>query len=96
MIWRRWTKRPLLSSKFSLGHWGLAINIASKAFLVVIFVLAFMPPQPNPSAEVMNWNIVIYGGIAIFSVIHYLIRGRHQYEGPVVYFRALQPGTKAP
>ncbi|OAA81607.1 Amino acid/polyamine transporter I [Akanthomyces lecanii RCEF 1005] len=96
MIWRRWTNSPLLSSKFSLGRWGLAVNIASEAFLVVIFILAFMPPNPNPSAEEMNWNIVIYGGIAIFSVIYYLFRGRHQYEGPVVYVRALQPETAAP
>ncbi|KAJ3498429.1 hypothetical protein NLG97_g1133 [Lecanicillium saksenae] len=96
MIWRRCTGSRLLPSKFSLGRWGLAINIASEAFLVVIFVLAFMPPVPNPSAELMNWNIVIYGGIAIFSAIYYWFRGTHQYEGPVVYVRTLPPDTTKP
>lgn len=93
MIWRRCTKSPLLPSKFSLGRWGLAINIASEAFLLVIFVLAFMPPNANPTASQMNWNIVIYGGIAIFSGIYYWFRGTHQYEGPVVYVRNLPQDT---
>lgn len=89
MIWRRWTNSPLLSSKFSLGKWGLAVNIASEAFLIVIFVLAFMPGTPNPSAADMNWNIVIYGGVAIVSLAYYFFRGQHRYEGPVAYVRTL-------
>ncbi|KAM3519991.1 hypothetical protein NHJ13051_007137 [Beauveria bassiana] len=96
MIWRRATGSPLLRSKFSLGRWGLATNIASEAFLIVIFILAFMPPNPNPTASQMNWNVVIYGGIAIFSVIYYFFRGTHQYEGPVVYVRTLPPETVTP
>lgn len=96
MIWRRWTGSPLLRSKFSLGRWGLAINIASMAFLVVIFVLAFMPPNASPTAEQMNWNIVIYGGVAIFSIIYYFFRGTHRYVGPVVYVRPLPAETTTP
>ncbi|EEY22506.1 conserved hypothetical protein [Verticillium alfalfae VaMs.102] len=89
MIWRRWTNSPLLPSKFSLGRWGLAINIASVVFLVTIFVLAFMPPTPNPTLDMMNWNILIYSVIALFSLAYYLVRGKHQYEGPVAYVRTL-------
>ncbi|KAM6508466.1 hypothetical protein FALCPG4_018317 [Fusarium falciforme] len=90
MTWRRWTKSPLLRSKFSLGQWGLAINIASEAFLVVIFVLAFMPGNPNPTPSEMNWNILIYGAVTLFSLAYYFFRGTHQYEGPVAYVRTLQ------
>jgi amino acid transporter len=90
MIWRRWTNSPLLSSKFSLGKWGLAINIASEAFLIVIFVLAFMPNNPNPLPSEMNWNILMYGAVAIFSLAYYFLRGKHRYEGPVAYVRTLQ------
>ncbi|KAJ2968465.1 hypothetical protein NQ176_g9168 [Zarea fungicola] len=89
MIWRRVTNSPMLKSKFDLGRWGLTINIASEMFLIFAFVLAFMPPTPNPSAEDMNWNIVIYGGVTVFSIVYYYFSGRHNYEGPVVYVRAL-------
>lgn len=90
MIWRRWTNSPLLASKFSLGQWGLTINIASEVFLVVIFVLAFMPSNPRPTPFEMNWNIVIYGGVALFSLAYYFFRGTHRYKGPVAYIRTLQ------
>ncbi|RFN45104.1 hypothetical protein FIE12Z_10655 [Fusarium flagelliforme] len=90
MIWRRYTKSPLLPSKFSLGRWGLAINIVSEAFLVVIFVLAFMPGNPNPTALQMNWSILIYGAVVLFSLAYYVFRGTHRYEGPVAYVRRLE------
>ncbi|RKK78271.1 hypothetical protein BFJ71_g16530 [Fusarium oxysporum] len=90
MIWRRSTNSPLLKSKFSLGRWGLAVNIVSEAFLIIIFVLAFMPGNPNPSPSEMNWSILIYGAVAVFSVGYYLFRGTHRYEGPVAYVRKLE------
>ncbi|KAF6515541.1 hypothetical protein HZS61_004282 [Fusarium oxysporum f. sp. conglutinans] len=90
MIWRRCRKSPLLPSKFSLGRWGLTINIVSEAFLVVIFVLAFMPGNPNPTASQMNWSILIYGVVALSSLVYYVFRGTHRYEGPVAYVRMLQ------
>ncbi|KAH9903775.1 amino acid/polyamine transporter I [Xylariomycetidae sp. FL2044] len=89
IIWRRLTNNPLLPSKFSLGSWGLTINIASEAFLVVVFVLAFFPVTPNPEPADMNWNIVIYGGVLLFSMAYYIFRGRHRYVGPVEYVRKL-------
>jgi amino acid transporter len=90
MIWRRWTNSPLLPSKFSLGRCGLAINIASEAFLLVIFVLAFVPSNPKPTPSEMNWNVVIYGGVILFSLAYYFYRGTHHYKGPVAYVKKLQ------
>ncbi|ORY59965.1 amino acid/polyamine transporter I [Pseudomassariella vexata] len=89
MIWRRWTKQPLLPSKFSLGRWGLAVNIASEVFLVIVFVLAFFPQIPAPDTVAMNWNILIYGVVVVFSMVYYFFSGRHKYAGPVEYVRKL-------
>ncbi|KAK7705877.1 hypothetical protein SLS64_007828 [Diaporthe eres] len=89
MIWRRWTGAPLLPSHFSLGRWGLAVNIASEAFLIFSFIFAFFPVSPSPSADVMNWNILIYGVVVVGSVLYYFLRGRYRYVGPVEYVRKL-------
>lgn len=89
IIWRRVTKSPLPSSKFSLGRFGLAINIVSEIFLMIMFVLAFFPSVPYPSAAEMNWNILIYGVTVIFSLLYYLFYGRHKYVGPVEYVRKM-------
>ncbi|KAF5026409.1 hypothetical protein F66182_1537 [Fusarium sp. NRRL 66182] len=75
----------------SLGRWGLPISMASEAFLVVIFILAaFMPGNPNPTAPEMNWNILMHGAPALFSLVYYVFRGAHRYEGPVAYVRRLE------
>lgn len=90
IIWRRLTKSPLLPSKFSLGKWGLPINIASEIILVLFFILAFFPTAPHPTAAGMNWNILIYGATIVFSLIYYFLSGKNRYVGPVEYVRKLE------
>lgn len=90
LIWRRWTNSPLLPSKFDLGKWGLPVYFAAETYLVLAFVLCFFPETPNPGATAMNYNIVIYGSVVIFSMIYYFFRARHRYVGPVEYVRKLE------
>lgn len=90
VTWRRLTNSPLPRSKFSLGRFGLPINIASEIFLLIMFVLAFFPAIPSPDAASMNWNILIYGAVVLFSLLYYLFRGRHRYVGPVAYVRKME------
>ncbi len=35
----------------------------------------------------MNWGILIYGVAVLFATGYYLVKGRHEYEGPVNYVR---------
>ncbi|KAK6819479.1 hypothetical protein PG987_015962 [Apiospora arundinis] len=48
VTWRRLVDKPLLPSKFSLGKWGLFINIVSMMFLVIAFVFSFFPRRRTP------------------------------------------------
>lgn len=89
MAWRRWTGAPLLPSRFSLGRWGLAINLTALVFLVVFLVLAFFPMSIEPDLADMNWNILVYGAVVIFSLVYYFLYGRKRYVGPVEYVRKL-------
>ena len=85
---RRILNEPMLPSKFSLGRWkGLALNLASLVYLVLFFVMSFFPPSPHPAAPVMNWAIVIFGGIVILALVHYVAQARKVYDGPVEYCR---------
>lgn len=89
MIWRRWSGAPLLPSHFRLGRWGLALNVASEAFLIFSFIFVFFPASPNPSSNAMNWNVLIYGVVVVGSILSYFLKGRHRYFGPVEYVRKL-------
>lgn len=75
------------ASRFSLGKLGAPINIAAICFLAFAFVFLFFPAVPSPDAASMNWASLIYGAVILFAGFWYLVRGRHQYDGPVSYVR---------
>lgn len=87
MALKRIRGEPLLPSKFSLGRFGLPINLLSVGFLSLAFVMIFFPPGPNPNPQSMNWACVVYAGVVIFSLVYYTFRGRYRYAGPVEYVR---------
>ncbi|KAK4983107.1 hypothetical protein LTR50_007416 [Elasticomyces elasticus] len=75
-------------TKFDLGYWGgNIVNIIAICFLVLAFVMLFFPAVPNPNAASMNWAILIFGVIVVFSLVYYYVKGRQEYEGPVEYIR---------
>ena len=74
-------------SKFSLGRLGMPINVLAIAFLLVAYVFLFFPSAPDPSPATMNWAILVYGVVLVFAGLYYLVRGRHEYDGPVHYVR---------
>jgi choline transport protein len=82
---KRWRKEPLLNRRFSLGPYGLAINVVSVLFLLLAFIMCFFPPGPNPALESMNWSVLIYGCVMAFSLVYYYVKGRKIYVGPVQY-----------
>lgn len=87
MALKRIRREPLLPSYFTLGRWGLPINLLSIGFLLLSYVMIFFPPAPNPPVDVMNWSVVIYSGVLLLSFVYFIIRGRHNYVGPVEYVR---------
>ena len=90
MFWRRLTYQPLLPAKFTFTRpVGLFLNGFSLMFLVFSFIFAFFPGSPNPTVEMMNWACLIYGGVLVFAIIHYYVKARYVYDGPVEYVRKL-------
>lgn len=87
VTWRRIRGLPLLETRFSLGKFGLATNLFSLAFLLVLFVMSFFPPIPNPPPSAMNWACVVYGAVVIFATVYYFVSARKHYVGPVEYVR---------
>ncbi|KAL9593955.1 MAG: hypothetical protein Q9219_007293 [cf. Caloplaca sp. 3 TL-2023] len=86
MAWRRVTSQPLLHSHFSLGKWGLPINIGALMFLILAFIMIFFPPARNPEVQMMNWSCVIFAGVVGLSGVYYL-KARGKYVGPVKLVR---------
>ena len=83
LIWRRLRGEPLPDRRWSLGKYGLPINIASLVFLTVIWFFAFWPAATPATPATMNWAVVMYGGMMILSMIYYVGWARQSYVGPV-------------
>lgn len=82
MIIRRF-RGPLPPRRWSLGRYGLAVNVGAVAFLLVVWVFVFFPLAPAVTPETMNWSILMFGSTMLFAVAYYLVVGRKTYRSPV-------------
>ncbi|KIW50408.1 hypothetical protein PV05_11997 [Exophiala xenobiotica] len=84
LIWRRLNGPPLPSRRWSLGKYGLPINIAALMFLTPLWFFAWWPLSTPVTAEFMNWSSTMFAGTIIFAMGWYFLKARHIYTGPVV------------
>ena len=85
MFLKRWRNEPLLPSRFNLGRAGIWVNGIAVVYLSVATIFSFFPSFPNPTPDLMNWNILIYGVVVVFSLVYFVIQGKKVYVGPVEY-----------
>ena len=80
---KRLRREPLPNARWSLGRFGIFINLFAVAFLAFIVFFSFFPTQTQFEADKFNWSIVIYGGIIILSTLYYVTGGKNTYHAPV-------------
>jgi choline transport protein len=83
LILRRLRKEPLPARRWTLGRYGIFVNIGAVIFLLVVWVFIFFPLQTPVTPSTMNWNIVMFGGTMIFAMVYYIFVGRKTYTPPV-------------
>ncbi|KAK3329253.1 amino acid/polyamine transporter I [Apodospora peruviana] len=80
----------LAPSQLSWGPWrvpepfGTANNIVACLYCILLLFWSFWPGQPNPAPEAANWSIVVYAGVVLLSVIWYIWRAKHYFQGPMI------------
>jgi amino acid transporter len=87
VLFRRLSAEGLPPRRWSLGNFGLALNIASLVFLLPLFVFAFFPLATNPTPSSMNWGIAMFGGVIVLATVYYVVWGRRIYVPPVALMR---------
>lgn len=83
LIFRRFRKEPLPTRRWSLGSYGLFVNIGAVLFLVVVWTFIFWPLQTPVTPSTMNWNVVMFCGTMIFACVYYVFVGKYTYTPPV-------------
>jgi choline transport protein len=78
---RKLRNEPFPASRFVIPRtMGIIVNLIAMCFLSVAFLFLFFPATPSPDAAAMNWGILIYGVVILFSMLYYYVTGRHQYD----------------
>lgn len=87
VVYRRVYGPALPLRRWSLGKVGLYINVAALLFLIPLIFFLTWPLVTPVTASSMNWSSVMLVGVLIIATIYYVVRGRHEYIGPVAYVK---------
>ncbi|KAK6436559.1 hypothetical protein LTR95_007251 [Oleoguttula sp. CCFEE 5521] len=72
----------LPTRKWSLGRWGLPINVVALCWLVPIFVFIQFPGVTPTTAKSMNFSSLLIGFVVIVATGYYFVKGQKVYVSP--------------
>lgn len=66
------------------GALGIANNVFTCIYLVVIWFFSFWPPALPVTPDNMNYAPLMTGAMVLFSIVYYFAYANKEYEGPIV------------
>ena len=85
LLYRKLRGDPLPPAKFSLGRFGIPVNIFAVCYSALALVLSCFPVAVPVDPTNANWAPAILGGVIVIAIISFAVQGRRIYEGPVVF-----------
>lgn len=82
---KRFRGQELPRSRWSLGKFGLPINLFAFVYSCFAMIWVCFPVTTPVSSQSMNYAIVMFSGVLAIALVFYFVQGRHVYAGPVVY-----------
>ncbi|KAH6685428.1 choline transport protein [Plectosphaerella plurivora] len=64
---------------FTLGKFGPVANYVSIIYCIITTIFFFFPESPNPTGSDMNYAIVVFGVMLVFSTVFWFVGGRKSY-----------------
>jgi len=84
LLWRRLFDEPLPKARWSLGYFGVPVNLVALLYQVLTTIISFFPLFSRVDAKTMNWGVAMFLGVMVICLVNYLVMGRRIYAGPVV------------
>lgn len=75
LIWGPWHLPGIL---------GIINNAYACLYMIFVIFWSVWPPVTPVTASTMNYSVLVTGGVIIFSIVWYWIRGRKEYKGPLI------------
>ena len=77
------SERPIQFGPWTLGKLGILCNVLSIAFCIFLVIFLPFPTILPVTAQNMNYAVVVFAGVLIFSLIDWFVRGKKRYTGPI-------------
>ena len=83
LIYRRLSRPALVFGPFTLGRWGIIVNLLAISYSGLLVAIMVLPPYQPVNAKNMNYAGAIFGGALIMCIVLWYIYGKRLYKGPV-------------
>jgi len=92
LVRKRIYKEHIAFGPWTLGRWGMAINLFAIVFAVFTCIFVPFPPILPVTADNMNYAGPVFIALIILLLIDWLLRGRVNFTGPLK--ELLEPRTR--
>jgi choline transport protein len=75
-------KKTRLEGPYSLGRWGIVLNIIGFLYLGFVCIIANLPSVTPVDSENMNYTSAATGLVMLISLIFWVLKGRKTFTGP--------------
>jgi amino acid transporter len=83
---------PLPPARWSLGRYGLPINLFAFFYSAFAIVFSCFPDSLPENTSTANWAPAVWGGVILLSFVTYLLHGKKHFTAPVVFIEGMRTG----
>ena len=79
-------------ARWSLGRYGLAINLFAFFYCGFAIVFSCFPSTLPVDTSTANWAPAVWAGVIFLSIVSYFLHGKRHYTPPVVFVDGVRAG----
>lgn len=76
-------KKTRLEGPYSLGRWGIVLNIIGFLYLGFVCVISNLPSVTPVTSENMNYTSAATGVVMLISLVFWIMTGSKKFTGPM-------------
>ena len=81
---KRSKREQIAWGSFTLGRYGLPINIFAIIYAIYLIIFLPFPPLQPVTWENMNYAGPVMGVVLIFALLDWFLQGKRRFSGPTV------------
>lgn len=75
-------KKTRLEGPYSLGRWGIVLNIIGFMYLFFVCIISNLPTVSPVDSENMNYTSAATGLVMLVALVFWFMTGRKKFTGP--------------